>query len=176
MRVSTNAAHRVHPDQQNDLTMRYPDRRFDVQLKVASPAICSRCHSYLEQDHWRFGEQRYRELKEQPETHVMLCPGCTRVERRLYEGEVTIHHQGNEEQKQDMIHLIHNEEARARITNPTARIALLEDREDELYLLTTTQFLAKRIARELQKAFRGQLKVDDLPRERFVRVRWTQAA
>jgi hypothetical protein len=48
----------------------------------------------------------------------------------------------------------------------------MEDRGDELYILTTTQFLAKRIGKELQKAYRGLLKVSDLPRERFTRVRW----
>ncbi len=112
------------------------------------------------------------DLKALPETHQVLCPGCTRIEKRLYEGEVRIRHHWNGVDKSEVLHLIHNEEARERITNPTARIALMEDRDDEIYLLTTTQFLARRIGTELQKAYKGNLTIDHLPRERFSRVRW----
>jgi hypothetical protein len=160
---------------QRDLTWRFIDRRFDDFEKTEGPAICSRCHAYLETDHWLYGEQRYREIKEMPDIHVMLCPGCTRVERRLYEGEVTVRHHWDSVDKAEVVNLIRHEEARARATNPSARIALLDDRGDELYILTTTQFLAKRIGTELHKAYRGSLKEDHLLRERFMRVRWELA-
>ncbi|HEY3376432.1 MAG TPA: hypothetical protein VGL77_02970 [Armatimonadota bacterium] len=173
MRVPSNAIRKPPVDQQGELAWRFIDRRFDDQEKLAGPAICSRCHAFLDQDHWRYDEERYREMQHLPDIHTTLCPGCTRIERRLYEGEVIIHLSSDSAAKQDILHLIHNEEARARATNPTARIALLEDRGEELYILTTTQFLAKRLGRELEKAYDGSLKMTDLPRERFTRVRWT---
>jgi len=159
---------------QADLSWRYPDRQFAERLDVPGPAICSRCHSYLETDHWRYDEHRYLQLKGRSDIHVMLCPGCSRVEKRLYEGEVLVKHDWSNVDKQEVLNLIHHEEARARATNPTARIALMEDRGDELYILTTTQFLAVRIGKELHKAYRGTLKVTPLPRERFSRVRWAR--
>ncbi len=156
-----------------DLIWRFPDREFaDATLTAPSPAICARCHAYHEEDHWHYDERRYRELREVPDVHVTLCPGCVRVERRLYEGEVRVKHHGHAVGADQLLHLIHNEEARERVNNPTARIALLEERGDEIYLLTTTQFLARRIGRELQKAYHGVLTVTPLPYERFTRVRW----
>jgi len=155
-----------------DLTWRFPDREFAGQLDLPSPAICSRCHAYHELDHWHYNERRYNELKANPEVQVTLCPGCVRVERRLYEGEVRILRRGYAISKSDIVNLIRNEEARERVNNPTARIALLEERGEEIYLLTTTQFLARRIGTELQKAYRGMLTVTPLPYERFTRVRW----
>lgn len=155
-----------------DLNWRFIERQFDDKEDPAGPAICTRCHAYLETDHWMFDEQRYRQLKAEPGTHTMLCPGCTRIERRLYEGEVTIRHNWDSVTKDEVVHLIHNEEARERITNASARIALMEDRGDELYLLTTTQFLARRIGTELQKAYKGSLKVSGMRQERFSRVLW----
>lgn len=125
-------------------------------------------------DHWRYGEKRYRELEHQSDVHVTLCPGCTRVEKRVYEGEVTLRSDWTHVNKQEALRLIEHEEARERATNPSARIAHLVDRGDEIYLLTTTQFLAHRIGRELFKAFRGAVKEDPLPYERFTRVRWTR--
>ncbi len=157
---------------QADLTWLFPDRQFQSHLEVPGPAICDRCHAYLETDHWLYNERRHLELKAQADTHVTLCPGCMRVERRLYEGEVTIRHRWDAVAKDEVLHLIHNEEARLRATNPSARIAMIEDRGDELYVLTTTQFLAARIGKELYKAYRGVLQVTPLPRERFTRVRW----
>jgi len=159
---------------QADLSWRFPDRQYAERLDVPGPAICSRCHSYLETDHWRYDEKRYLQLKGQSDVHVTLCPGCVRVEKRLYEGEVMVHHDWSAVDKQEVLNLIHHEEARARATNPTARIALMEDRGDDLYILTTTQFLAERIGKELHKAYRGTLKLMPLPRERFTRVRWAR--
>lgn len=155
-----------------DLTWQYVERQFADRPEPPAPAICQRCHAYRETDHWRYDERRNHELKGQPDVHVTLCPGCLRIERRLYEGEVTIRHNWNGVDKTEVLNLIHNEEARERITNPTARIALMEDRGEEIYLLTTTQFLAKRIGIELRKAYKGSLKVSPLPRERFSRVLW----
>jgi hypothetical protein len=155
-----------------DMLWLFPDRRFADQEVLEGPAVCERCHAYLETDHWLYGERRYAELNAQPGIHTMLCPGCTRVERRLYEGEVTVRHHWNVFDKEMILHLIHNEEARARTANPTARIALIEDRGDEMYILTTTQFLAERIGKALHKSCHGTLRLSHLPRERFVRVWW----
>lgn len=155
-----------------DLIWRFPDRSYRSKEDPAGPVVCSRCHAYLETDHWRYDERRYLQLTEHPEVRTMLCPGCTRVEKRLYEGEVIARHDWSAVAKGEVLNLVHHEEARARATNPTARIALLVDRGDDLYILTTTEFLARRIGIELQKAYRGALQLMPLPRERFIRVRW----
>lgn len=157
-----------------DLTWRFPDRSFQSPLDPEGPVVCPRCHAYLETDHWRYDERHYLELKAQPGVHEALCPGCTRVERRIYEGEIVLRHDWSAVAKDEVLHLMHHEEARARATNPTARIARIVDRGDELYILTTTEFLAKRIGIELQKAYKGELQLQPLARERFIRVRWNR--
>ncbi len=154
------------------LTWRFPPRAYQSPEDPEGPAICSRCHAYLETDHWRYGERRYLELKELPDVHEMLCPGCTRVEKRMYEGEIVLRHDWSAVAKDEVLRRIHNEEAQARVNNPTARVARIVDRGDELYLLTTTRFLARRIGLELKKAYKGELVLQPLPRERFIRVRW----
>jgi NMD protein affecting ribosome stability and mRNA decay len=165
----------IHQDRvgaQRDLTMRFVDRQFDDHEALPSPTICPRCHAHRERGQWRYDEQRYRALLTQPDMPTHLCPGCERIERRMYEGEVTARHDWSAVSKEEALNLINHEEARARASNPGARIAVVEDRGDELYILTTTQFLAKRIGRELEKAYRGVARVMHLPRERFTRVYW----
>ena len=171
MRMRSNVARKLPVEAK---TMRFVDRRYDDQETLHGPAICSRCHAYLETDHWSYDEARYRVLQTHPDVHATVCPGCLRVARRLYEGEVRISLTGDAAQKADIMRLILHEEARVRASNPSARIAVLEEREDEVFLLTTTQFLARRIGRTIQKLIHGTLKVDNLPYERFTRVRLTQ--
>jgi hypothetical protein len=155
-----------------DLSWRFPDRRFDEDAGLQTgPAVCARCHAFIETDHWRYDPHHAAALRAAG-VRETLCPGCTRLERRIYEGEVTIRHDWSVVGKDEVLHLARHQEAQARGTNPTARIALSEDRGDSLYLLTTNRFLARRIGIALHKAYRGALKVDDLPRERFTRVRW----
>jgi NMD protein affecting ribosome stability and mRNA decay len=156
----------------SDLLWLFPDQRFVPAGTIESPAVCERCHASLRRDHWVYDARRYAETKALPDVHAMLCPGCLRVERRLYEGEVTVRHRWDVFDKEMVLHLIHNEEARLRAANPTARIALIEDRGDELYILTTTQFLAERIGKALRASCHGTLRLSRLPRERFVRVWW----
>lgn len=167
----------VAVDVPGDNRIRYPDRAFDGVEVPPGPALCTRCHAFLETDHWRYDERHYRELQERGGAQTTLCPGCTRVERRLYEGELVLRHSGWQRiEKGEVLNLIHNTEARVRAANPTARIALLEDRGDELYILTTTRFLAERIGKALYRAYKGELEIMPLPRERFTRVRWERAA
>lgn len=156
----------------HDMLWLFPDKRFVPAGAMESPAVCDRCHASLRTDHWVYDERRYAETVAQPDVHVTLCPGCLRVERRLYEGEVTVRHRWNVFNKDMVLHLIHNEEARLRAANPAARIALIEDRGDALYILTTTQFLAERIGKALQASCHGALRLSRLPRERFTRVWW----
>ena len=161
--------------QGEDLAWRYPARRYDTRKDVpAGPAICERCHASLETDHWRYDEHRYCELQERSDVHHMLCPGCLKIERRLYEGEVEVRHSWEAAVKEDVIHTIHNEEARVRAANPGARIAVMEDKDHLLYILTTSAFLAERIGKVVRNAHHGSLTITPLPRERFTRVRWVQ--
>lgn len=155
-----------------DMLWLFQDRRFADQELLEGPAVCERCHAYLESDHWRYSEHRYEEMRTLPGVKTMLCPGCLRIERRLYEGEVTVRHRWDVFDKEMILHIIHNEEARLRVANPAARIALIEDHGDELYVLTTTQFLAERIGKALHKSCHGSLRLSHLPRERFTRVWW----
>lgn len=171
-----HAVRRPEVDTQGDLQWRFPERQFeDKAPDIPGLAICPRRHAYLDLNRWCSGEQRHRVLQALPGVRETLCPGCTRVERRLYEGEVAAVYGGDPARRTLMLNLIHYKEARERVGNPTARIALLEEHDDELYLLTITQFLARRIGTELPKAFHGELSIPHLPYEKFTHIRWRTA-
>jgi NMD protein affecting ribosome stability and mRNA decay len=155
------------------LDWRYPDRRFDRQVPdEPGILICPACHAVSVEKRWFVDEAKYAELQNRSDVRHTLCPGCWRIARRIYEGDVLLRSPLLVEHKADVLNLIYNEEERARADNPLSRLAYIDDRGDEISILTTTEFLAERIGKAFQKAYDGELSIQHLPRERFCRVRW----
>lgn len=136
--------------------------------------ICPRCHAISQEKRWFLDEPLYEALKDSPGTRAVICPGCNAVERGLYDGEVVLRSPLLAANKDVALNLIRNEEARVRRDNPLARLASVEDRGEEIRVLTITPFLAHRIGKEFEKAYHGELEIQNLPDERFTRVRWTR--
>jgi hypothetical protein len=134
--------------------------------------ICPRCHAISTIKRWFFDERRYWQLTLQPGVGVVTCPGCQRLDRRTYEGEVHLRSELLLHNKRQALGMIRNQEREAMEENPIARLANVQDHGQEIAVITTTQFLAERIGKEFKKAFDGHLRIDSHPRERFSRVYW----
>lgn len=135
-------------------------------------AICSTCHAIWDDKHWTLDEPRYQAMAIDPATTVLQCPGCVKVERQEYDGEVTLKSPLIPENIDSVLGLITNTERRVREHNPIARIASLTVEDDSIRVLTISTFLAERIGKELEKAYDGQLSVKHAEREEFIRVTW----
>jgi hypothetical protein len=134
--------------------------------------VCPRCHAISLQKRWFLDEGRYQLLRDRPTTRLVVCPGCRRIERHEYQGEVTLESPLLARNKVQALHLIYHEEAKARQDNPISRLAAVQDHGDRIEVSTTTRFLAEQIGRAFHKSFKGSLAVQRLPEEEFVRVRW----
>lgn len=156
----------------SDLT--YPETRTRAHEDVPGTLYCPRCHAISTEKRWFLNEDLYQKLKADPQAQAVICPGCDAVERQLYDGEVLLRSPVLKANKEVALNLIHNEEARMREDNPLVRLASVEDRGDEIYILTINQSLAQRIGKAFQSAFHGKLEIQNLPGEQFSRVRWTK--
>jgi hypothetical protein len=134
--------------------------------------ICPRCHAISDHKQWYFDERHYQELKWNPNVRAVLCPGCTEFDRAMYGGEVRLRGSLLVKNKREALQLIRDTERQAMLENPLARLAAVHDHGEEIVVLTTTPYLARRIGTEFKKAFDGTLRVDKLPQEDFVRVYW----
>ena len=152
----------------------FPEAKTRPTPDVPGTLICPRCHAISREKRWLLDEPLYEDLKRQPDVRPFICPGCEAVEREMYDGEVVLRSPLLVTNREAALRLIRNEEARVRQDNPLARLASVEDRDGEIHVLTITPFLARRIGKEFEKAFGGELEVQSLPRERFTRVRWTR--
>jgi hypothetical protein len=152
--------HRVKPEQHH--------RAFHVQ---PGHCYCPKCGAVGFHKHWYFAPEQEHILRKDKNASQVLCPGCTKIEQQLYEGEVILANSCFSTLSGEIIALIKHTEGVCWHKNPTAKLAGAVEEEETIHVLTTTKFLAERIGKELQKAFKGNLNVKRT--EQFVRVYWT---
>lgn len=118
------------------------------------PAMCERCRAVYRNKTWRAGERTRR-------TSVVgvgwaLCPACAQVQDQEYFGRVKVTAPLEPERELEVRRRIWRVEGRAHYTQPERRTVRIDRSTAGLEILTTSQKLAHRIARELEKAFGGR--------------------
>ncbi len=162
------------PIEADSIRGNYPRKDFEGPEAVQGQVICPVCHAISDGKHWLLDEEEYRRLRQDPNVRVELCPADERIRRQMFDGEVMLRGEWLQTHKEEVLNWVRNEEKRARSTNPMARLATVQEREGGIYILTTSQALARRIGSGLKSAFKGRLTIQRLPYETFTRVRWAR--
>lgn len=121
--------------------------------KFSDPSICDRCGAVFSGKTWRRGRRLAREVMDRAQW--VKCPGCAQAASGEYHGRVLIV-VGDRASREAILARIANVERRAQITQPERRIVAANWNRTTLEVLTTSQKLAHRIAREVEKAFGGR--------------------
>lgn len=138
------------------------------------PTMCERCGAVYEKKTWRAGERTRR-------TSLVgvgwtLCPACAQVPDQEYFGRLRVTVPLDPERELEVRRRIWNVERRARYTQPERRTVLIERTRSGLEILTTSQKLAHRMARELEKAYGGRAHYTWTDREGVLDATWEPPA
>lgn len=137
-------------------------------LTEAGIRLCERCGAVGRDKHWYAPDKMTINVDE---AQKEFCPGCYRVEREIWDGEVVL--EGNMSKTGDALKaLIKHVEDKCWHDNPTSRLWYVTADSNRIEIKTTTQWLAMRIGRELKKAFKGDLEIKRSPEKNYVRVFW----
>jgi hypothetical protein len=120
------------------------------------PSICDACGAVFTARTWRQARQLPRETLAR--AAYVKCPACEQSANLEYFGRVLIKGPFTAKNLDAIRARIANVERRARFTQPERRAISQEWDGATLELLTTSQKLAHRVARELEKAFGGRAK------------------
>jgi hypothetical protein len=136
--------------------------------------MCERCGAVYSRKTWRAGERTAR-------TSLIgvgwaVCPACRQAREGEYFGRVLIGGPLTEERAALMERRIRNVAARAEFTQPERRVLSVRPWRGGLEVLTTSQKLAHRIARELEKAFGGDATYRWASRDGELRATWEAPA
>lgn len=139
---------------------------------AAGPAVCTRCHAIRHHKHWHLDEKTAVGLIAQGDVEQLVCPGCVKVERQEWDGQVVLIGGFVQAHQDEIMGLIRNTESHIREHNPIARVGSVTATEDRLEVLTVSPFLAERIGKEVRKAYDGMLEIKHPERQEFIRVTW----
>jgi len=154
-------------------TPRYRDRIYDdprhdpyqARGKYPDSTVCRDCHAVFRRGRWTWGTA--------PETaHPALCPACGRIRDELPAGYVALEGARTEGDREVLIRIAHNEEARMKAEHPLERIMRVEQDGTRVLITTTDIHLPRRIGEAVQHSHKGKLEIKYGEDEYTVRVNW----
>jgi hypothetical protein len=122
--------------------------------RLGEPTMCDRCGASFARRTWR--TDRRVPSSQLALARWIVCPACKQVERGVGYGRVDIRGTFAADHETDVRRRIASVATRAAARQPERRVISIEWNGPTLQVLTTSQKLAHRIARELEKAFRGR--------------------
>lgn len=135
-------------------------------------AVCTRCKAILDDKRWQIDEVRRLMFVSGAEpAESVICPACRMQDEQLFEGSVTVHAAWDKAQVEQATQMLRHEEAREKQKNPLQRIVSVDLLDDGIEVTTTTEFLARHLARALTKSFHGKQVVHQSPGEKFVEIK-----
>lgn len=99
-------------------------------------------------------------------------PACVQVTNGIVGGYLTVDGAFFQEHRAEIGRLLSNEARRAREDNPLSRTMGREEADGRLIITTTTEHLAQRLGRALEKAYHGQTVYDFSHENKVARVHW----
>lgn len=141
------------------------------------PIVCAGCGATYVKRRWTHEPAgRVKAAAGRPIT-VRICAGCRHRTGGTPHGFVHLDGTFVAEHLADLRRLIENEAARAREDNPTAQtIEIGGDGLGGLIVTTTTEHLAVRLGRAIEKAFRGRLVYGFSHENKLAHVWWHRDA
>ena len=136
------------------------------------PTACDKCGAVYTRKQWRSRARLTRPLLEKVAWGV--CPACDQTRRGIGYGRVILDGPFVLEHRAAIEQRIGNVVARARHTQTQRRLVSVETTHRGLDVITTSQKLAHRLARELEKAFGGRTRYSWADDDGSLRATWTR--
>lgn len=138
--------------------------------------VCDGCHTVYKKKRWYADPHLYHEALKIRDTAVAVCPACLKIRDNFPGGIVTLKGDYVLPHKQELLNLIKNEEARARVFNPLERVmSVKETGYGSIVISTTNEKLAQKIGRAIKKAFLGKVTYQWSHDNKLARVDWARA-
>ena len=137
------------------------------------PTVCHRCGAVFARKTWR--RDRRVSLAFLEGATWQVCPACKQAGGAEGFGKVVLRGAYLAANEDAIRRRIQNVADRAEFTQPQHRVASVTRERDTLEVLTTSQKLAHRIARELKKAFHGRTSYSWSDRDGTLFATWERA-
>ncbi len=142
------------------------DDPYFVRERYHDPSVCTRCKVVFTRGVFAWEDPPPRDAAE------MLCPACRRIEEHYTGGQVVLEGEFLKEHKDEILNTIKRAGQTEKARRPLERIMDISAKEGRLEIKTTYEHMARRVGEAVRNAFKGELKLQYLEDEKFVRVHW----
>ncbi|MBI3596473.1 MAG: hypothetical protein HY203_04890 [Nitrospirae bacterium] len=145
----------------------------DPYLPLMGPkevAVCPTCGAVYH--HKRWSMESLPALVKGRTVRSAICPACQKGHDSFPGGIITLSGEFLVPNKEQILHLVRNEEARAKRINPLDRIISIKDNLKSVEIQTTSDRFAQRIGMEIQRAYKGDVTYNWSRDDKFIRVKW----
>ncbi len=140
---------------------------------LPEPTLCPICGAVYQRKHWSIDEKVALEVKRKGKVNSEKCPACRKIEDGFAMGIIDLTGDFVVEHMGDIVNTVRSEERRAMEKNPLERIIRLEKiRTGGIRVETTTDSLALRIGRLLNRAYKGDTRFDWHYGDKSVDIKW----
>ncbi len=139
---------------------------YKIKGKLPEPTICPLCSAVFHEGRWQWRQPP-------ADAHREICPACHRIHDHYPAGFVTLRGEFFHAHRDEIMHLVYNQEKRERAEHPLKRIMAVEEKDDTTLVTTTDIHLARGIGEALHHAYQGELDFHYNPEENLLRVSWT---
>ncbi len=139
---------------------------YSFKGKWHDPSVCVKCSLV-------FHDGIFEWLERAPQkAQKMTCPACRRIDDAYEGGHVILEGAFLSGHRSDVVNTIKRAEESEKRQRPLERIMELAIRDDRIEVKTTYEHIARRIGQAVHNAYKGDLKLQYLDGEKFVRVHW----
>ena len=167
--TNTTFTHRVDHDGGRKRPRRAP----------AGAILCAGCGAIYEHKHWTRSERARARLSSRvaDPVAVQVCPACRRRQAGVAHGFVHVDGDFVAHHREEIVRLLHNETDRAGTDNPLGQVLDWgDDGLGGLLITTTTEHLAIRLGRALEKAYDGKVLYGFSHENKLAHVWWHRDA
>ncbi|MEK7167145.1 MAG: hypothetical protein AAB732_01920 [Patescibacteria group bacterium] len=147
--------------------------------------LCSKCKAVYYNKCWHKNLNFLKGKNTTKSIKKFLCPACKWTKTNLAEGVIILNLENNFREKEilnlennfrekEILNLVKNVETRAKLRDPEDRIIKINKEKNKITILTTENQLAISIAKQIQRAFKGELKIKWSHNEDAVRIEWRE--
>lgn len=146
-----------------------------VWTHLPDGTVCPRCECIVEAQRWKRDPSQHDVLLAAGTPNQTVCPACRQQEEGIPQGILTLHGGFWATHRDEILHLIRNQEEESAEDNPLERVMALREEADTLVVETTNEKLAQKIGRAIEKAYHGELKFQWGSGNQLVRIDWERA-
>lgn len=153
-------------ERQDKIVQEYIHDPYFIKEKFSDPSICEKCGVIYNHGIFQWFDKPPKEARK------IVCPACRRIEDRYEGGIILLEGQFLADHKQEILNIIYNAEETEKKYRPLERIIEIEDQGNRAVITTTYEHIARRIGEAVQKACKGELKLQYPEGEKYIRVYW----